>query len=375
MNYLSAVFAVFLAAHALVAGEAPRFTVIDVKTITPPGNYNGWGTIALRSSGEIVAAWSGGRLQHVCPFGRVEYMVSRDGGVTWSWPRVLSDSILDDRDAGILETAKGTLLVTTFISEAFEHTEREKLTAAEAKQWERFESSVKAKDHLNELGPRILRSEDGGLNWSAAVPIPVNSPHGPIQLKDGRLLYPGVEDVGDGPYMRGPQQNMGVWESRDDGRTWKHLAKIPARGRDSTSNYHELHGVETNDGRIIVHIRSHVDRRETLQSESSDGGRTWTEPKSIGVYGYPSHLLRLRDGRLLMSHTDRNRPFEIQCRVSSDHGRTWSAPVVLTSNLHSSDMGYPSTVELADGSLVTVWYQVLPESPKAVLRQARWRLE
>ena len=38
------------------------------------------------------------------------------------------------------------------------------------------------------------------------------------------------------------------------------------------------------------------------------------------------------------------------------------------------DLGYPSTVELADGSFLTVWYERMRESPKAVLRQARWKL-
>jgi hypothetical protein len=40
-------------------------------------------------------------------------------------------------------------------------------------------------------------------------------------------------------------------------------------------DYHELHAVETGDGQIIVHIRNEnkTDFGETLQSESTDGGR------------------------------------------------------------------------------------------------------
>ena len=43
-------------------------------------------------------------MSHVCPFGRVEWMRSRDGGRTWSWPEVLLDSPIDDRDSGVIET-------------------------------------------------------------------------------------------------------------------------------------------------------------------------------------------------------------------------------------------------------------------------------
>lgn len=35
---------------------------------------------------------------------------------------------------------------------------------------------------------------------------------------------------------------------------------------------------------------------------------------------------------------------------------------------------YPSAVELDDGTLLTVWYKTMRESPKAVLRQARWKV-
>jgi hypothetical protein len=39
----------------------------------------------------------------------------------------------------------------------------------------------------------MLRSMDGGLTWSAPYRVPVNSPHGPTRLADGRLLYAGKQ--------------------------------------------------------------------------------------------------------------------------------------------------------------------------------------
>jgi hypothetical protein len=41
----------------------------------------------------------------------------------------------------------------------------------------------------------------------------------------------------------------------------------------------------------------------------------------------------------------------------------------------SGDLGYPSTVELEKGILLTVWYEVTAGAKLAVLRQARWRIE
>ena len=122
--------------------------------------------------------------------------------------------------------------------------------------------------------------------------------------------------------------------------------------------------MEAADGGIIAHIRNHnkTNEKETLQSESLDGGKTWSMPHSIGVWGYPSHLLRLGDGRLLMSYGHRRGPVGNQARVSEDHGRTWSAAMNISSDGTSTDLGYPSTVELGDGSLLTVWYELIKSS-------------
>jgi hypothetical protein len=141
--------------------------------------------------------------------------------------------------------------------------------------------------------------------------------------------------------------------------------------------YHELHAVEAADGTLIAQIRNHnaANKGETLQSESKDGGRTWSEPHSIGVWGLPSHLLRLRDGRLLMTYGHRRKPYGNQARISTDNGLSWGEAMILSGDGVGGDLGYPSTVELPDGTLLTVWYEKMAEPPLAVLRQATWRLE
>ena len=75
-----------------------------------------------------------------------------------------------------------------------------------------------------------------------------------------------------------------------------------------------------------------------------------------------------------MSYGHRRAPLGNQARVSDDAGRTWSDPIIISGDAKSGDLGYPSTVELDDGSLVTVWYEVRSGNPNSVLRQARWKL-
>ncbi|MBN2130511.1 MAG: exo-alpha-sialidase, partial [Sedimentisphaerales bacterium] len=288
---------------ASASAGSPEVRVISRQ----PHLYHGWPTVARRRNGQLVLVWSGGREGHVCPFGRVEMMTSDDDGRTWTWPRVVLDSATDDRDAGVLETSKGTLLVTTFTSLAYESAlERAEKAdagsadawpAAKLRAWQAARDRLPAERRRAELGSWVLRSTDGGASFSARIACPVNSPHGPIQLDDGRLLYAGKE-------LWAGEHRVGVCESDDDGQTWRWLAEIPTRAGDDHLQYHELHAAQAADGRIIAQIRNHNEANdgETLQSESTDGGRTWTTPAPIGVWGLPSHLLRLADGRLLMTY-------------------------------------------------------------------------
>jgi hypothetical protein len=385
------------AVAASVIGVPHRVGAAEVEapvTISPvQSGYCGWPSIARTRSGDLLVVSSAGRDGHVCPFGRVEFMRSSDGGLTWTWPQTILDTAIDDRDAGILETQHGTLIASTFTSIAFE-----KRTPSEADvragkvpdwtlerlaRWRLAQDRLSANERKRALGCWIVRSTDNGNSWSGPIPSVVNSPHGPTQLADGRLLYCGKQLWTAGHEDGG--EKIGAAESTDDGLTWTWIGEIPVRPGDKLSNLHELHAVETADGRIVAQIRNHNDanRDETLQTESTDGGRTWTEPHPIGVWGYPSHLVRLKDDRLVMSYGYRRKPFGTQARVSTDHGRTWSDPITLSADGTNRDLGYTSTAETNDGTLVSLWYEQRPAEERsgsedqtlgsAVLRMVRWQ--
>ena len=353
----------------------------EIRTISLQADrYHGWPTLVRRKNGELLVVCSGGRESHVCPFGRVELIRSFDQGETWTWARTILDGPIDDRDAGILETTKGTLLVTTFTSLAYvpglqkaevaAQQGRATMTDDQLARWQAAHRRLPTGEHDRHLGCWMLRSEDGGLNWSPASRVPLNSPHGPVNLKDGRLFYAGVA-------LWEKHRAVGFCFSSDDGRTWSPVTELPVRDGDDASHYHELHAVEAADGRLIVQIRNHntANKGETLQTHSNDGGKTWAVPYAIGVWGLPSHLLRLSDNRLLMSYGHRRAPLGNQARISNDNGQTWSAPIIIQGDATSGDLGYPSTAEISPGKLVTVWYEKLKDSAFAQLRMARWEIE
>jgi hypothetical protein len=93
---------------------------------------------------------------------------------------------------------------------------------------------------------------------------------------------------------------------------------------------------------------------------SQDNGATWqflSQPVAdAGMGGNPPTLTRLQDGRLLMTYGYRNAPFAMFAIFSEDDGATWGAPITLRAGAGNHDIGYPRTVQLEDGTVVTTYY-------------------
>lgn len=91
---------------------------------------------------------------------------------------------------------------------------------------------------------------------------------------------------------------------------------------------------------------------------SPDDGRSWymLDEPNIDNAGNPASLIRLRDRRLAMVYGWRRAPYGIRATISSDEGQTWSSEMILQDDGRSWDLGYPRTVQRADGNLITVYY-------------------
>lgn len=345
-----------------------KIIIEEINSIEAPGSrYVGWPTIAKTRDGELFIAYSGGRQHHVCPFGQVHLISSRDEGKSWTWPRVLADGPIDDRDGGLLETSRGTLVLNWFTSLAWErHLLTENTEAFHKRPADEQAETLRRSERLtddvrrSELNAWCIRSTDDGQTWSEKVPTLVSSPHGPCELQDGRLLYVGkmvANNVLEGNKGSPFQHSMGVAESSDDGQSWQMIAEFaPAPGHE-LALYHEPHAVQAADGTIIAHIRNHneLHQGEVLQTESRDGGHTWSVPHSIGVWGFPSFLLRAADGRLVTTVGHRREPFGNRIAISEDNGQSWGESIAINTD-SAGDLGYPSTIELTPGRFISLWY-------------------
>ena len=123
------------------------------------------------------------------------------------------------------------------------------------------------------------------------------------------------------------------------------------------------------------------------QSVSEDGGVSWSDPVQIlpDRGGAPGHMIRHSSGAIIASFGFRDKPFGIKVMASFDGGVSWDAPEYVyhaeyvkpswDEYTRGCDIGYASTVELKDGSLVTVFYAKPSADSPAVIMQQKWRFE
>lgn len=339
--------------------------MVAKQSVMEPNRYLGWPTVLKTDSGRLMVVFSGDRDSHVCPYGKTQVITSDDNGKTWSAPSIINNTALDDRDAGLTQTKKGTLVLSWFTSLAFEDPKRGATYAKYARIGEKI--PVETKKEL--LGNWTRRSEDGGKTWSKASRTTGTAPHGPIALKNGNLIYVSTREGGNPGII--------VESSTDDGRSWKVISEIPKPEGDYA--FVEPHVLELKSGKLIAMIRNEPKDRTKcfmLQSESLDGGKTWSLMKSTGIWGYPPHLKQLKNGWLLVVYGVRKAPFGERACISKDEGKTWEYQDEITLCLaDSQDLGYPSSTQLDDGSILTVYYQAPKIGEPACLMSTHWKLK
>ena len=366
--------------------EAPkvqaRAEIFWTRTICrEEGRYIGWPTVCRLKNGDIIAVFSGDREAHVCPFGKVQMVRSKDGGETWSKPVTIASTVLDDRDAGIVQMPDGELLVTWFTSTAYR---RPGILKARP-DFRRHDEKIDRQAAEAVRGDFLIRSRDDGNTWSKPEKLRnyAQTPHGPILLKDGSLLEIGRT----GKIIRDKSGKelfsrtiIMVSRSTDAGRNWTVLCpEIPDENgeNDKPEMFHEPHAVQLPDGTLVGLVRYHGPDSCMRQTVSKDGGRTWTPMTKTPMLGLPPHLLALSDGKLVNVY---GRRFacpgfgEFAC-ISDDGGKTWDVDNEITlAPSHSGDLGYPSSCVLADGSLLTVFYQQAAIGQKPCLMATKWRV-
>ncbi len=352
-------------------------------------NYFAWPSIARLQNGRLAAVASGYRYEHICPFGKAVIAYSEDEGESFTVPAPVIDTPLDDRDAGITTFGTRGVIVTSFNNAvSFQRAVNSRRGDAEMRPATKafvsaYLDTVSEEEEKTYLGSRFRVSTDGGVTFGNIFKSPVTSPHGPLELKDGTLLWVGRVFSSNDTFSAQPE-GVQVYRVSPDGTT-EYVSSIePCYVDGVAADSCEPHTAELADGTLICHIRVQKYSPEpdkniftVFQSESKDKGLTWSKPRQIleRLGGSPAHLLVHSSGVLLSTYGYRQSPFGVKVMLSTDNGASWETGHDLYINGVNEDLGYPCTVELKDKSLFTVFYAHRAEEEPAVILGQKWSIE
>jgi hypothetical protein len=208
---------------------------------------------------------------------------------------------------------------------------------------------------------RFYYSYNRGRTWKGPFPLPLFGQPGIAARTD--YLVNGPQDCM--LFLTAAKRNHREGRpicvrTTDGGKTWKLISLI---GPEPKGYAIMPSTVRLSPRDLLTTIRRAEDGQEPRSWieawTSSDNGASWSflnKPVPDTGEGNPPHLIKLFDGRLCLTYGNRAKPFGIFARLSHDAGKSWSRPIVLRADGGGRDIGYPRSVQRADGKVVTVYY-------------------
>lgn len=243
----------------------------------------------------------------------------------------------------------------------------------------------------NTLSPVPAVSKDGGRTWKQFPVFDARQPSGEGIIPFGRIAPLPDGSIGVMLY----RDEVGFFVSKDGGQTWSKRGQLS-----SDRTYNETTWLRLDNGDLFAASRSYgasnggkhaatggVVGQHLEAFRSTDQGVTWKAEGPLTLpLQHPADLTRLSDGRIILSYGVRNDgDWGINVRIGSADARQWSGPIRLVDLEGSTDApnapkpqrdgGYPSTVQIADGTLVTAYYsRGIPSHQRYHVGVVRWTL-
>ncbi len=189
-------------------------------------------------------------------------------------------------------------------------------------------------------------SRDGGQSWSPVEHLPagVLGPikNKPLLLQDGAIVSgTSVESY----------QAWTSWVERsiDNGKTWTKHGPIVFRGEPRGTIQPAIVSLGKSHLRMFVRSTPRIGR--ICISDSTDGGKTWTDlrPSELPNPNSGIDAVALKDGRILLvyNHTAKGRS-PLNLAVSRD-GEHWNSFLPLETD--PGEFSYPAIIQASDGSV------------------------
>lgn len=299
-----------------------------------------------------------GSLMTILPNGATASTVTtHDDGKTWSPPRKIYDGPgpgIPSNACALLKTRSGALVMVYMDISTMKFS------------WDRAKIEL-AKDAR--LDVWAIRSLDEGKTWIDRQQLldgVCGALIGMIQTSGGQIVAP----ISCMPTR--DRHATFTCVSADDGKTWRRGNIIDLGGRGNHDGAMEPTLVELSNGRVMMLIRTTLDR--FWEAYSDDHGRYWREmrPSQIDASSAPGYLVRLASSRLALvwnrlypegkntfEREGDSNTSEIPCSwhrdelslaFSEDDAKTWSKPAVIA-RVPGGGLSYPYLYERRPGEL------------------------
>jgi predicted neuraminidase len=267
-------------------------------------------TIAEAANGDLLAVWYGGSYESADD--QALFLSRRKKGVrAWSRPEVLiRDSAQPPGNAVVFRAGAKRLGIV----------------------WARMEAArpLRRGGGWGQTRLMIRTSEDNGITWSRDELFLGGVREGmrnvPVILVSGELLLPLAHSFAG---------------TSDHGRTWHQLGAVSGGSQPTV--------VERADGSLLTLLRKGP---RILQTESRDGGRTWSPAVATQLKNPDAGIAmtRLRNGHLVLIFNDTGMArTPLNIARSLDEGRTWEPPLALESN--PGEYSYPCVIQTSDDKI------------------------
>lgn len=203
-------------------------------------------------------------------------------------------------------------------------------------------------------------SDDKGATWSDAFPLVLEAGmmvrNRPIVLHDGSYLLPIYFEDGADTERVGPKSTSRFLRFDPKTQAWAMLGEFA-----SANGNIQPAVVEVTPNHLIAYARRGGGYGKTtdgwlVQSESKDGGRTWTEGTNSPFPNPNSAIdfLKLASGALLLVYNDHMwERTPLMLALSDDQDRTWPIKKALATGKNS--FAYPVAFQARDGRIHVVY--------------------
>jgi sialidase-1 len=311
-------------------------------------------------NGDLLLMWREAT-EHISNDGEVVMIRSKDGGKTWG-DRSLIAAIkdVDEREGCGVQLKDGTIIVGIFYNNLYRPDGTYAPTEGRAEQL--------ASPNQRYLGAYTITSKDNGVTWSEpnyvdTAGMPFNNLEGPtdapIEMPDGSVI---MALIGYSPRGEVGNHASVLVRSTDQGKSWNYVSTIADDPSGKLGGFLEPGIVRTTTGRIIAAMRNHGTDQAIWVTHSDDNGKTWAPVRKTTMIGHPVDLIQISDGRIMATYGIRNgrhtTPGGIRACFSTDNGETWDlqTEVQLRNDFLNWDIGYPESLQMPDGSVLTVYY-------------------